>query len=130
MKARVKNYGSCVQADLARMILSEKGITAKVRRLSRYGALSGAGYALETTPDDVEEAVRILNSVETEVDMDEYVDPDDPRYPHCPDCSSVNVKARPLSGWLLFGTFLTLGALLLFIPRDWDCKKCGNAWRK
>jgi len=128
MRETVKAFRNELEAHLARTVLKQKGIAATVHRYSRYRAISGGGYVLKTAPCDAEKARKIGGTVDDEVDMDEYVDSDDTSYRRCPECNSVNIKARPLSGKLAVLTFLTAGLVLLFLKRDWTCKRCGHQW--
>ena len=129
MREVVKTFKNGLQAHLARTKLKQEGIAATVHRHSRYRAMSGSGYLLKAASCDAGKAREILSAVETEVDMDEYVDRDDTSHRRCPECNSVNVMAGPLSGRRSILTFLTAGLFLLFLKRDWTCKKCGHQWR-
>jgi len=91
--------------------------------------MSGGGYLLKVAACDAREARAILGELDTEVDMDEYVDSDDASYRRCPACNSVNVKAYPLQRNRALLSVLTLGLALAFLKRDWRCTKCGHEWR-
>ena len=124
----VKTFSSETEAHLARSLLATHGIQATVHRFSRYRAIAAGGWLLKVNFRDIQRAQLILKSTEKEVDMDEYVDPDDPAYRHCPACQSVRVTAEPLHGMRLLVAILFLGIPLLIIPRQWSCKKCGHTW--
>jgi len=124
----IRAFSNEMQAHLARSMLKRAGIAATVQRHSRYKAMTGGGYRLKTAPRDVEEARRILSTLDEAVDMDEYVDADDRSYRRCPACNSVNVWADPLPKRLVVWVVLTAGLLLLFLKRDWSCVKCGHTW--
>lgn len=125
----IETFRNELEAHLARTTLNQEGIAATVHRYSRYKAMSGGGYVLKVDSRDAAKAREIIGGPNDEVDMDEYVDSDDTSYRRCPECTSVNVTARPLSGKLTILSLLTVGLLLMFLKRDWTCKKCGHQWR-
>ena len=126
----VKSFRSEIEAHLARTKLQTAGIDASVHRFSRYRALTSGGYVLKVSSRDLGRARAILEKIEGDVDMDEYVSSDDETYRRCPSCDSVSVKAAPLPAALLVVVVLGLGVPLLFIKRDWSCRKCGHSWRE
>lgn len=126
---QVKAYKTEFEANLARTTLHRAGIAARVHRFSRYRALAGGGYLVQTDPAAVPRARAVLEALETGVDMDEYVDETDTTVPRCPACRSANVEAKPLSGRQSLWVAATLGLSLLFLHRDWRCTKCGHRWR-
>jgi hypothetical protein len=125
----IGSYKSAFEAQSAAMKLESEDIPAVVVSEGRYAGLAG-GYRVRVEQEDAERAREMLFSGSGEIDMDEYVDPDDRSYTRCPGCNSVNVSARPLSGTQATMSILTLGIALYFLPRDWTCKKCGHAWRR
>jgi len=128
-KVTVASYSNEAEAELAAGRLGCDGIEAEVHRFSRYRAMGAGGYQLRVESADLDSARRVLGSIDREIDMDEYVDADDTSYRRCPKCNSVNVTAgaRPLG--VLLASMLLLGVPLLFLRRDWSCRKCGHAWR-
>lgn len=125
----VKAYKTEFEANLARTTLRRAGIRSRVHRFSRYRALAGGGYLVQADPADVPKARALLDSLETVIDMDEYIDEDDATCQRCPACRSANVEARPLSGRQSVLVAATLGVALFFLYRDWRCTKCGHRWR-
>lgn len=125
----LKSFPNEMQAYLLKGRLELEGIPATVHRFSRYRAMAGGGYLLKVRNSDFEKAQSILTALDTEIDMDEYVDSDDDTVRRCPQCNSVNVKLRPLPRKQAVFSLLSLGVLLLFLRRDWDCRKCGHHWR-
>ena len=117
------------EAHLARTVLMQRGIDASVHRYSRYRAMAGGGYELKTPLCDAEEARRMLDRIDGDVDTDEHVDSDDTSHRRCPKCESVNVVHLPLPGWLVIFGLFTAGLSFLFVKTDWRCKKCGHRWR-
>jgi len=126
----VKTFKSEMEAHVARSKLESAGIMATVNRFSRYRALASGGYLLKVRPADLKKALAIFAKLDGEVDMDEYVSSDDDTYDRCPECDSVNVKAAPLPLPLLALSILGAGIPLLFIKRDWKCRKCSHEWRE
>ncbi|MHA1600417.1 MAG: hypothetical protein ACTSW2_06300 [Alphaproteobacteria bacterium] len=126
----VKAFKNEVEAHAARTKLATVGITATVHRVSRYRAMASGGYVLKVRPADFQKAQTLFAKLDREIDMDEYVDPDDDAYTRCPECRSVNVKAAPVPGGLQVLAILGIGIPLLFIKRDWSCRKCGHTWRR
>lgn len=47
---------------------------------------------------------------------------------HCPDCQSTNITCRGLTKWQMALAVLFLGALLLFLKRDFHCNDCQLKW--
>lgn len=126
----VRSFSSEAEAHLARSVLASSGIEASVNRFSRYRAIASGGYQLKVSERDYRRALAILEKCDKPVDMDEYVDADDTSYRRCPSCDSVNVAVAPLrSGQFLFA-LAGLGIPLIFIKRDWTCRKCGHGWVK
>ena len=122
----LKAFSNEMGAYLLKGRLELEGIPASVHRYSRYRAMAGGGYLLKVRNSDFEKAQSILTGFDTEIDMDEYVDSDDKTVRRCPQCNSVNVKPRPLPRKQAMFSLLTFGILLLFLRRDWDCRKCGH----
>ncbi len=129
-KATIASYSNEAEAELAAGRLACDDIQAEVRRFSRYRSIAGGGYQLRVETADLARARQILGSINKEIDMDEYVDPDDLSYRRCPQCNSVNVTAAPRPLGVVLASLLLLGVPLLFVPRDWSCRKCGHTWRK
>lgn len=129
-KVIVASFSSETDACLALGRLQVDSIQGDVNRFSRYRAMGAGGYQLKVESADLAAARRILGSVEREIDMDEYVDADDTSYTRCPQCRSVNVTAAPRAVKVVVASLLLLGLPLLFIPRDYSCRKCGHTWRK
>ena len=125
----VRVFGSELEAHLARTLLEKHAIDSTVLRISRYRAMAGGGYGLRVPHDRLKEARRLLGELNNPVDMDEYIDADEPGHRRCPRCSSVNISAVPLPTKWFVMTFLSAGLLLFFLKRDWNCRKCGHHWR-
>lgn len=128
-KVTIASYSNEAEAELAAGRLACDGVKGEVHRFSRYRAMGAGGYQLKVESADLDAARRILGGIEREIDMDEYVDPDDTSYRRCPKCNSVNVMAGPRPRRLVLASVLLLGVPLLFVARDWSCRKCGHAWR-
>lgn len=129
-KVTVASYSNEAEAELAAGRLACDGINAEVHRFSRYRSIAGGGYQLKVDSAELVPARRILGRIDREIDMDEYVEADDASYRRCPKCNSVNVTAGPRRLGLVLASLLLLGVPLLFVPRDWSCRKCGHSWRK
>ena len=129
MSRTFKSFSSEAQAHLAQGLLLSRGIKSTVHRFSRYRSIASGGWLLKIAPADFARAQKVLEESDTEVDMDEYVDKEDTSYRRCPKCGSVNVQGHPLPGSLKLIAIVGLGIPLLFISRDWTCKKCQHAWR-
>jgi len=125
----VKTFSNELEATLARSKLAEGGIEATVHRYSRYRAMAGGGYVLKVPVARLDEARRLLGALDTGIDMDEYVDADEPSYRRCPVCGSVNVDTRPLDGRQVLWVLVSVGFYLLAAKRDRRCRKCGAHWR-
>ena len=128
-KVTIASYSNEAEAELAAGRLASDDIKAEVHRFSRYRAMGAGGYQLKVESADLKVARQILSGIEREIDMDEYVDPDDTSYRRCPKCRSVNVTAGPRPLGVVLASVLLLGTPLLFLPRNWSCRKCGHAWR-
>jgi len=124
----VKTCKSEAEAHLAQSMLESAGIKAGVHRFSRYRAIGGGGYLVKVGPRDLARARAILKKTDRETDMDEYVSSDDDSYKRCPKCDSVNVDVEPLAGATLWLTVLLIGIPLLFMKRNYTCRKCKHAW--
>ena len=124
----VQSFKSEAEAHLARSKLASMTIQASVHKFSRYRAMAAGGYVLKVAPRDASRARAILKKIDTEIDMDEYVDADDDSHRRCPSCRSVNLKVAPLPSSTLWFSVALLGLPLLFIKRDWTCAKCGHEW--
>jgi hypothetical protein len=119
-----------LEANLAYSALEAHGLEVKLQayRMARF---KDAGvFNILVRKADLEDARTILKPEDDFVDMDEYVDPDDDTYPRCPKCNSVNIETVPLERDLKKLVLLTLGFALLFMRRNWECRKCGQEWRK
>ncbi|MCX5768724.1 MAG: hypothetical protein NTZ09_00415 [Candidatus Hydrogenedentes bacterium] len=128
-KVTIASYSNEAEAELAAGRLACDDIKAEVHRFSRYRAMGAGGYQLRVEGADLAAARRILAGIDGEIDMDEYVDADDASYRRCPKCNSVNVTAGPRPLAMVLASVLLLGLPLLFVPRNWSCRKCGQAWR-
>ena len=124
----LQRYPNSASAYLVRSRLAQDGIASTVRRGSRYQALGGSGWVVSVPPENVARARQILNGINPEVDMDEYVAPDAAGYRRCPMCTSVMLEQRPLSGGAWWIALLTLGAGSFFITKHFRCRKCGHTW--
>lgn len=129
-KVTVASYSNEAEAELAVGRLACDDIKAEVHRFSRYRAMGAGGYLLKVESADLGKARRILGAIDRQIDMDEYVDPGDTSYRRCPKCKSANVTAGPRPLAVVLASALLLGVPLLFVPRDWSCRKCGHGWRK
>lgn len=107
--------------------LEAEGLHPRMNRQGRYRAMTG-GVAVEVDGREAVIARKILGDLNAPVDLDEYVDRDDPGYRRCPACGSANVDMTPLGGGQTLAAVLTLGAALFFIPRACSCRKCGHGW--
>ena len=128
-RVTVASYSNEAEAELAAGRLACDGIEAEVHRFSRYRAMGAGGYQLRVESADLDSARRVLAGIDREIDMDEYVDPEDTSYRRCPKCNSVNVTAGPQPLAIVLASVLLLGVPLLFVPRGWSCRKCGHSWR-
>lgn len=124
----LRSFSSEMEACLAQSKLASEGIAATVHRFSRYRAMAKGGWLLKVDAQSLGRARGILRHLDREIDMDEYVDVDDDSYRRCPVCHSVNVVVKPLERCMAIWAALSLGVLLLFLERDWSCRKCGHAW--
>ncbi len=125
----IANFPEGVSAHLARTKLASEGIEGVVVRISRYRAMSGAGYELRVEDALVERAREILG-LDQEMDLDEYIDADDPAYRHCPQCRSANVYRDPFTGLQRVVLVTTFGLGYLALIKSLHCRKCGFAWRE
>jgi hypothetical protein len=124
----VHTFASEIEAHLARSRLEADGIPATVHRFSRYRAIASGGYTLRVSARDFRRAKAVLDRCDAPIDMDEYVDENDDSYKRCPACRSVNVAAAALPRNTRRLVILAFGIPLLFIKRDWACRKCGHTW--
>ena len=125
----IRSFATEMEACLARAKLEQDGIAASVHFFSRYRAMAGAGYVLKVAVRDAARAKQVLDALDRDVDMDEYVDGDDDSLRRCARCHSVNVLPLPLGRKGLVAAILTCGAALLVLKRAWRCRKCGHEWR-
>jgi len=124
----VKSFKGEMEAHLARSKLESVGISATVNRFSRYRAMAGGGYILKVHPKDLKRARAVLGKIDREIDMDEYVSSDDGTYRRCPKCDSVNIEVKRLAGEKLCMAIFLIGIPLLFMKREYTCRKCGHGW--
>jgi len=124
----VKTCRSETEAHLARSLLESAGIKATVHRFSRYRAIAGGGFLLKVHPKDLKRARAVLDKIDHEVDMDEYISSDDGTYRRCPKCDSANVEVKRLTGEKLWVAIFLIGIPLLFMKREYTCRKCGHGW--
>ncbi len=108
--------------------LDAEDIAARMNRQGRYHGFTGA-IAVEVDAEDEAKAREILGDANEPVDMDEYVEPADKRYRHCPECHTANVDMTPLTEGRVWLTMITFGLASLFMKRDCRCRKCGHSWR-
>lgn len=128
-KTTIKTFQNEAEAELARQFLERHGIAATVHRFSRYRAMTGGGYLLKVEKSRSAEASKFLK-IDSEIDLDEYIDPDDESYPRCPTCRSANTISAPLTWPQMIVVLLGLGIPAFFIKRAHTCRKCGAAWRQ
>jgi hypothetical protein len=124
----VKSFKSEVEAHLAQSKLKSVGISADVNRFSRYRAMASGGYTVRVDPKDLKRARAVLDKIDHDVDMDEYISSDDDTYRRCPKCDSVNVEAERLAGGKLWMSILLIGIPLIFMKRNYTCRKCQHGW--
>lgn len=124
----LQRFPNSAAAYLVKSRLGQDGITASVRRGSRYQAMGGSGWIVRVSPAQLAQARAILDRTNPEIDMDEYVDENNRAYRHCPACRSVMLEQRPLTGRQRLVAVLSLGVGLWFITRHFRCRKCGNVW--
>lgn len=124
----LQRFPNSATAYLVQGRLEQDGIVASVRRGSRYQAMGGSGYVVSVLPEHLARARKILDSTNSEVDLDEYVDPNNKAYRRCPQCRSVMVKRQPLNRSQRTIVWMTLGLGILFIVKPFRCKKCGTCW--
>ena len=124
----LQRFPNSAKAYLVKGRLEQDGITASVRRGSRYQAMGGSGWVVSVKQEHVEKARKILNSTNPEIDMDEYVDKDSKAYRRCPKCRSVMLEKRPLARFQRIVALVTLGLGILFIRKHFRCRKCGHTW--
>jgi len=124
----LKAFRDEASASLARDWLVRQDIDAAVVRFSRYRGMAGGGYFVKVAAADLPRAQALMDEVDRGIDLDEYVDPDDTSYRHCPHCGSANVSVAPLEGAAHLLAMATMGLYLLFARRDCRCAKCGAEW--
>ncbi len=108
--------------------LDAEGIAARMNRQGRYRGFTGS-IAVEVDAEDEVKAREVLGDINSPADMDEYIEPDDKRYKHCPACQSANVDMAALTEGQTWLIMLTVGIASLFFKRNCRCRKCGHAWR-
>ncbi len=108
--------------------LEAEDIAARMNRQGRYHGFTGT-IAVEVDSEDEAKAREIMGDVDTPTDMDEYVEPADKRYRHCPECHTANVDVAPLTEGAVWLMILSFGLSSLFLKRDCRCRKCGHTWR-
>ena len=79
------SFKSAFEAHGAAGMLQAQDIPATVVSEGRYAGLAG-GYRVKVLIEDVERAQQFLSSATDDIDLDEYVDPDDTSYKRCPKC--------------------------------------------
>jgi len=124
----VKSFKSEMEAHLAQSKLESVGISATVNRFSRYRAMASGGYILKVHPKDLKRARAVLDKIDREIDMDQYISSDDDTYRRCPKCDSVNVEVKRFTRRKLWVAIFLIGIPLLFMKREYTCRKCGHGW--
>lgn len=124
----LQRFPNSATAYLVQGRLAQDGIQASVRRGSRYQAMGGSGYVVSVLPEQLDRARKILDSTNPEVDLDEYVDPNNTSFRRCPQCRSVMVRRQKLAPAQRRLAIATAGLAMFFMVKPFRCKKCGHRW--
>ncbi|UQA61899.1 DUF2007 domain-containing protein [Polyangium aurulentum] len=128
----IATYGDRTELEIARAKLAAAGIRAFARDEHtstlnpHYMASALGGHRLEVRAEDAELALEVLSETPEEDDQDDDDDAteDGPRCPHC-GARYAYFEWPPL---LVLLSLLLLGLPLLFIRRQWHCRKCDRTF--
>lgn len=81
---------------------------------------------LQVKPEDVEEALSILNEPPPEIFLEQEVG-EYYQQPHCPKCNSIDIGFESIDRQLSYGLML-INLCFPFPKNNWKCYACGAEW--
>jgi hypothetical protein len=123
----IAKFDLAFDAERAKSVLESEGIRSFVLDGNLIGlnqtlTWAAGGVRLQVSSKDAVQAEKIL------LDSGFKSLTDDRHFARCPSCNSRNIEREGLSRLEMVLAVLFLGALLLFLRRDFTCLDCGHTW--